>query len=212
MFREILQKASLIDHLLGVWLLRQIGDVPILLVPISQNHRATGVFVVAGESLSQADRPALSLFARQVSVALENAQLFATEHTRQEELATLLELSQLLRGAQHASDILTLTLGETAEMFHSDFEMVSLYDSQTQQFKVADALGPISSNIGKVFGMESTCGMIYRTRQPYISPDYAQDAMRIDIPQAEEIGPAVFVPLESEVEFLGVLIDRKSVV
>lgn len=56
-------------------------------LPLMVNEQVTGLLVVWGVDLKESDAPALSIFASQMAVALEKAQLFEAEQQRAAELA-----------------------------------------------------------------------------------------------------------------------------
>jgi len=58
--------------------LKTLGSDPAIYAPLNKEGRVFGLMNIAGEGLTPDDVPALKAFANHVSVALENAQLFAT--------------------------------------------------------------------------------------------------------------------------------------
>jgi len=88
-----------------------LSAMPLLLAPLTRGNMAIGVFGVMGKTLTQADLPAVMLFARQVSVALENARLFAAEQARRIELGASYNLANSL--------VATDSLNETHWTTHS---------------------------------------------------------------------------------------------
>ncbi len=64
-----------------------------LLAPLTQNNQVVALVAVLGEQLSTADIPAVALFAREVSVALDNARLYTETRQRLKELTALYQAS-----------------------------------------------------------------------------------------------------------------------
>jgi two-component sensor histidine kinase len=62
-------------------------DAIIIYLPLVVENQILGFIGVWGEGLTEEDAPALSIFAGQVAVAMENARLYAAERERGEELA-----------------------------------------------------------------------------------------------------------------------------
>ena len=204
--QEILQKASLEEHPLVVWLLPHMRNARMLIAPLTREDQAIGVFTVVGEALGEIDAPAVALFARQMSVALENAHLFTAERERRAELDALLALSTELREAQGADQVLARALYQAMQILHAEAGSIVLRQPDSQRLKFVAAEGYLAPNRGHVIDQETSIGgIVLRTRQTYVTTDYASDPNRLAFDHADEIGPAIFVPLQSEVESLGIL-------
>ncbi len=209
--REVLKAASLDQHPLVDWLLRYIQNARMLVAPLTQNDEAVGVLTVVGDALNEIDEPAVALFARQMSSALEHAQLFTAESQRRAELDALLALSTELREAQGADEVLGRALRRAMQTLRAEAGFVGFYRSDEGNFKITLAEGLVEPSAGLTFGIEGGIGsVVFRGRQPYSTPDYQSDPNRLNLGSSGQVGPAIFVPLQSEVEILGVLMVARQ--
>ncbi|MBI5303924.1 MAG: GAF domain-containing protein [Chloroflexi bacterium] len=144
--------------------------------------------------------------ADQAALAIANARLYEQERASRTELDALFAVSSRLREAQGADNVAKLALRQTMEIFHADAGTLTLKQLNSDQFKIAFAEGHIASAVGHTHGTEGTIGgIVLHTRRPYVTLDYASDPRRLVLEATEHIGPAAFVPLQSEIEFLGVM-------
>ncbi|MBI4786926.1 MAG: GAF domain-containing protein [Chloroflexi bacterium] len=139
---RVLQKASLEGHPVIEWMFARPHQELMLLAPLTQGDKTVGLLSVLGESLGEVDVPAVTLFARQVSVALENAQLFGAEQARRAELAGLYDLARALAGTdsfdetlhlivQHAVETIRVTFARLALLDHDQFVIRAAYPIRT---------------------------------------------------------------------------------
>jgi len=130
---------------------------------------------------------------------------------RTEELEALFSMSAALRSARNADEMLPKALDEIHRVLKADAGAVILLTPDGTHFTIALADGPLAPNTGRKFGKEQgISGQIFRTRQPYVTDDYAMDPLKISgLQGANELGPTVLVPLQSETEFLGVLLESR---
>ena len=136
----------------------------------------------------------------------------ARYRARTEDLEALFELSSHLREAKSADDILPAVLHEMRRVFEADGYEITLPDSAGEHLTIALAEGSPVSRVGSVFGRAAgVAGFVMRTREPYVTSDYATDPHRMDsLSHSNMIGPAVFVPLSSENDILGVLMASRQ--
>jgi PAS domain S-box-containing protein len=97
--RETIYSEGLIEHLaealpaplrpLAARLTSLLGVEKSIIAPLVVGDETAGILSVAGGDLSESDAPAISAFASQASIALENARLFEELHAAQQRLATL---------------------------------------------------------------------------------------------------------------------------
>ncbi|RMF31747.1 MAG: PAS domain S-box protein, partial [Chloroflexi bacterium] len=85
----------------------------LILAPITHNGEAIGLLAVASPHLTEAEVPAITAFADQVSVALENIRLYQETKQWTQELSRLLEISRMLAGTYSLDAVLDKT-AETA--------------------------------------------------------------------------------------------------
>jgi GAF domain-containing protein len=159
----------------------------------------------SGYDLSQ--MPLIEQVAGAVALALERSRLFGAEQKRRREMETLFILSTALRNVQTPEKLLSTLLTRVRSAFSADGGQVILLDADGERLTVAMADGILSGNAGRTADIdEGIRKTVLRTHQPYVTPDYAADPHRIvGMLHDEVIGPAVFVPLQSEEELLGTL-------
>jgi HD-GYP domain-containing protein (c-di-GMP phosphodiesterase class II)/PAS domain-containing protein len=129
------------------------------------------------------------------------------------ELESLFSISSHLRMAQSADAMLPLVLSEMRLILRSDANAVILLDQDEEHFRYALSDGPLTVNDGAQFDVEeSISGLILQTRQAYITDDLSSDPRKTTTLQGDDgLGPAVFVPVISESEFIGVLVCARNI-
>ena len=135
---------------------------------------------------------------------------FAEEALRAKtaELEALFSISAHLRSAQSADAMLPLVLREAHHTLHSDANAVILLDPDKKHFTYALSDGPLTVNNGAQFEVEnSISGLVLQKRRPYVIENLSIDPNKTTALQGDDdLGPAVFVPVISESEFIGVLL------
>ena len=129
-----------------------------------------------------------------------------------DELESLFSISSHLRVAKSADEMLSLVLVEMQRVLHSDSNAVILLEPDDGSFILALADGPISTNNGiKLKIGEGISSLVMQTRKPYVTDNLSEDPNKASHFQSDDnLGPAVFVPVVSELEFLGVLLSARS--
>ncbi len=137
----------------------------------------------------------------------ERRQAEESLRARSAELAALFSLSTRLREAHTADEILPIALREARQLLNADSGMVLLLNQPDGCFTVAVADGLLAPNVGLTFQPEEGLSeAVSRTRRPIVTADYAAEPRRLArLQHGDEIGPAAIVPLQSEIELLGVL-------
>ena len=128
------------------------------------------------------------------------------------ELEALFSISSYLRSAQSADDMLPLVMEEMRRVLKSDANAVLMLEADKQHFFYALGDGPLAPNTGKKFPVgQSISGLIQKTGQPYRIEDLSADKNRAkNMLGAESLGPAVMAAIQSETEFLGVLLCARN--
>ena len=126
--RDLLEETSPeIRQLIG-WLYQRVGPSPILLAPLIQDDKTIDLFAVVGNSLNEADVPAVTLFTRHVSVALENARLYAAEQARRSELTALYDLARGLVETDAPDDVFKLIVQSAVETIRVTFARIAMVE------------------------------------------------------------------------------------
>jgi PAS domain S-box-containing protein len=141
----------------------------------------------------------------------ERMQAEAAVHERTRDLEALLTTSTQLRKAQRVADVFPVLLGEIHHLLEAQAGAVILLDPDGKHITVEEADGLLDSNLGRRFPSgEGISARVLSSQEPYATEDLAADPLRPkDIAGVEQIGPAIFVPLRSEAEFLGLLVAAR---
>jgi PAS domain S-box-containing protein len=128
------------------------------------------------------------------------------------ELEVLFTLSSHLRAASTPEEMLPLVLKEMARILNADANAVLLLCPDRTQFEFSLGEGLLAQNTGMIFPSEqSISGYVTQTQQPYFTLDFAGDPRRSPVViGSERIGPAMIVPLRSEMEVLGTLLSARG--
>lgn len=150
--------------------------------------------------------PLLEQIAVAVALALEHSRLLTAEQQQRRELETLLDLVTQLRSARGVDELLTLLLHEVRQRLQADTALVALLDQDGQHFTITQAVGSLAPNQGRVFPSDvGISGQVLRTLEAYSCEDYMSHSKALDLIGGAELGPAAFVPMQSEEALLGVL-------
>jgi len=131
---------------------------------------------------------------------------------RTRELEALFSISSHLRTAQSADEMLPVVLYEMRRVLNSDSNAVILLNADGDHFTYALSDGSLAVNSGEQFDVEnSISGRVLRSRQPYTTENFSSDPYKTHKLRGDDnLGPAVFAPVISEAEFLGVLLCARS--
>ncbi len=183
----------------------------VLVVPIRTQARVIGTVSVIrdtpGRPYTEDDKALLQDIADRAALAIINARLFSEEQVRSKELAALYSLSSALRQAMLVSDMLSIVLNQVRQLFKADTGMIALINADKTHCTIAQADGLMASNSGRVFTVdEGISGFVLRKDQPYVTHNFSAEPQQfIDLLHEGELGPAIFVPLQSEAELQGFL-------
>jgi PAS domain S-box-containing protein len=126
---------------------------------------------------------------------------------RTNELEALFALSSALNIAQTESAMLPAILAEVDRALGADASWLALYDPDRAEFSVALASGDLAPNVGRTFSsLEGLDVQRLMSGQPYIVDEFGKAGRQMGvITGAENLGPAVFAPVQSQEQFLGVM-------
>jgi PAS domain S-box-containing protein/putative nucleotidyltransferase with HDIG domain len=170
------------------------------LVPLKDN--AGNIYAVLGISRDITEQ-------KRIEQALRESE--ARYRSRMEELEALFTLTKRLREAQSADEMLPVVLHEMCRVSNADACEITLPDATGERLVIALSEGSIASEIGSTFGRdEGLAGFVMRSCETYVTPDYATDPYRMtNLSHTERVGPAIFAPLQSENQVLGVLVATR---
>ncbi len=112
-----------------------LSDKPAIAAPLTRNGKPYGLLVVFAERISERDVPAISLFAHQVAIALENASLYQEIKVHAENLSKILRLSVSINAVPSMEETLKVLTSMTAQVMHIPFAFVALYDESLNALK-----------------------------------------------------------------------------
>ncbi len=124
------------------------GEIPLfsasraIAAPLSRNSKPYGLLVVFSDRINERDLPAISLFANQVAIALENAALYQEIKIHADNLSRILQLSVSINAVLTMEDTLRSLTTMTAKLMHIPFAFVALYD------ETLNALRGVSPSFG----------------------------------------------------------------
>ncbi len=161
-----------------------------LFVPVAYEEQLRGILGVkskSGDAFTPQDERLLTLFANQVSVAMNNARLFEETRRRTEELEALSQVSATLRKAQTREAMLPLLVETTMRLLNADSGALLLVDTQveTQQavetqdaaslLTFAAARGPAEALLGRQHPLDDDpLWQVVRSGEPIFIPDVAE--------------------------------------
>ncbi len=106
-------------------------------LPLRAESGILGIFWLIGTDLQDADLPALSVFARQTAIALENARLYAAERKRSQELEAIRQASLSLTSSLELPVVLDTILAHAIQLLKADNASIFLYDGKQLSFGAA---------------------------------------------------------------------------
>jgi GAF domain-containing protein len=119
----------------GEWIQAHSRQGSALLAPLTQGAKTIGGISIVGERVGASDIPAVTLFARHVSVALENARLFAETRQRLAELEAVNKVSTALRAARSLDEMLSTLLEATLSVLNVAAATIWLYDPAKDELR-----------------------------------------------------------------------------
>src|SRR6266700_3382670 len=121
--------------------------------PILVNGRAAGVIAAMSTSheyvFEQRDLEVLKTAAGQVSVAIENARLFAEEQRRSRQFAFLNNVSKTAISSEDAEQMLTEIVGNIQKNFQFDHIGIGILDYATKEIEIRSEAGTTAHEKGK---------------------------------------------------------------
>lgn len=124
---------------------------------------------------------------------------------RNRELTSLYTLSTHMRSARNSAELLPIVLDEIFQLIQVDTGMVTLLSPDEKEFTVSAAQGDWEAKLSSVFKVdERIYKAVIETGKPYVVSDLYSELSRWCFD--ESIGPAVFLPLQSEEKLLGILV------
>ncbi len=131
----------------------------------------------------------------------------ANYRSRTAELESFMEFSQALRKAQTMKEMLPILAEYSKQAIRGDACLVTLLDTPGNTFHIEYMDGFMKLNKESELSIHhEVSGRVMRSREPVIVNNYFEDPDRVDgLINVDNIGPAIFVPIQSTSELMGVL-------
>ena len=176
-------------------------------VPIPRFNQPAGIMAVMNYEREFAyenrDLEVMETAAGQVSVAMENARLFAEEHKRARHLEFLNNMSKTAISSQNAEQMLAEIAGEIQKNFHFDHIGVAIVDYASKEIEIKAEAGTTATARGRRIPLGSgIIGKAARTNELVLVAEVADGRSQCVLPEARS---ALAIPLTYAETLLGVL-------
>ncbi|MGE5264820.1 MAG: GAF domain-containing protein, partial [Acidobacteriota bacterium] len=147
--------------------------------PIQHENRLRGVLSVLStryNAFSPQDERLLVLFANQVSVAMENAELFEETRHRADQLTVLNRIARAVNGAAGLDELLQVIHREITATVPADAFFIALYDAEANllDYRVRVDEGLVLPPERRTL-TEGLSSRVVQTRQPLLIRDWEQE-------------------------------------
>lgn len=125
---------------------------------------------------------------------------------RNKRLSALFKLSEELRKAESSNELLKISLKTVTKLVHSDSGTVSLLSEDKRNLEIVAVTGksmvPVHTQYPANSGLS---GLSLELDYPYKTDDCSKEPRFLDLGNGSVMGPAIYLPLHSEREKLGVM-------
>jgi two-component system sensor histidine kinase DevS len=184
-------------------------------VPIIYKGRTIGDLYLTdkhgSEEFSQEDQDALSLFAAQAAIAIENARLYDEERRRAQEWKSLFELGEQVASSLDLEALLTTVVERARDLLNADNAMLSLISPAGDELVVRASVGLQTEAMRNLHWHvdDFIKGGVEAAEVPVIVRSYPDDPQVSQPPLAaaieEGVGSFVAARFEAKGKVLGVL-------
>ena len=191
--------------------LRKKGIKAFIGLPLKTRERCTGVLFVRyaeSHSFSEEEVQALSLFANQAAVALENARLYHAEQLSRERADTLREISRVVGSTLELDEVLSLVLRQAKRVLTYDSASILLFADD--QPAMAAVIGYedeeiVKTEVALCLDDSPILQSMACDHQPVLIADVREDERWIWVPGAEGVRAWIGAPLLVRDEMIGTL-------
>lgn len=191
--------------------LRNKGIKAFIGLPLKTKEHCTGVLFVRyteSHSFSEEEVQALSLFANQAAVALENARLYHAEQLARERADALREISRVVGSTLELDEVLSLVLRQAGHVLTYDSASILLFAND--QPAMAAVIGYeddelVKTEVALRLGDSPILQGMACDHQPILIADVREDEHWVWVPGAEGVRAWLGVPLLVRDEMIGVL-------
>jgi signal transduction histidine kinase len=180
------------------------------IVPLTARDRIWGtLFVITGATrdFTAQDVKFLTHIADRISLAIENARLFADQQRRAEQFRLLSEVSTRITSLLSVDELLDQTARLVNEVLGYYLVGIGLVEGDELIVKAGagrqpdeDRSRPLRVKLG-----QGISGWVARTGEPLLAPDVSQEARYLLLDHSTETRSELAVPLRTKTEIIGVL-------
>lgn len=178
-------------------------------LPLMVEDRVLGILGMWGDDVREADLPAVSIFASQVAIAIDNARRYEEEKQRTERLGLIARVSQRIAARLDPDELFATTVEELHGRLDYDHVSLFLLDPVDPRWLVQHARAsrwPRGEAVGYRQRIEQgVMGVAARQRVPKLVNDVTTDPNFIPVPRADELRAELAVPILLGERLLGIL-------
>ena len=199
----------------GEWLSARSKPGSVLVAPLTRtrpgsSEETIGAIAIIGERWSESDISPIALFARHISVALENARLLEETECRVRELDALNRIATSITSTLDLERVLDLTMQEIKAVLSVEVCSLMLLDEQAHELVFKVSLGPGAEQAKPLrLGLnQGIAGWVAREGQPALVPDVCNDSRwysQVDSTTGFTTRSLIAVPLKSKEKVIGVI-------
>jgi PAS domain S-box-containing protein len=193
--------AGRVAHLLGL--------TESISAPLTVGGERVGVLYIMGDGLTEADIPAVTAFANQAAIALQNARLYEEESRRSEELSALLDTAQALASSLELREVLEIIAQQVKALTQADGSRIYLLEPDGETLTPLVALGIEADEVMAMpFRVgQGITGHVAATGIAEMVDDVKADPRSVHIPGTPEAQMCVlYAPLTIKGEVAGVMV------
>jgi PAS domain S-box-containing protein/putative nucleotidyltransferase with HDIG domain len=174
--------------------------------PLLAGERTLGILTVWSDDLTEDDVPAISLFAQQAAMAIENASLYQEQMRRAFEMEALRKTTLEMTRQLHVPELLSSIVERAAALVGTRSGALYLYHPEEQELELV-----VSHHLGKDYTGtrlevgEGVAGQVLLTGETLVVEDYATWEGRSDKYSDAPFRGVMGVPLKWGEKVLGVV-------
>jgi signal transduction histidine kinase len=189
------------------------AEVPCVCLPLQARGRTLGVMGLGQpveQPISEEDVQLLRSIAAQITVAVENAQLFEKTKRWAVELATLHRTAQVIASVLDLEEVIQMIINEVRSMLHAEAASILLHETGTQELVFAAVAGKAAAKLKglRMPASQGIAGWALREWQPVLVEDVQQDSrFYSDVDEITDLKTETLlaVPLRCKGKVIGVI-------
>jgi len=183
----------------------------LLIIPLKSRGKVLGLAYVAdkegGRDFDIDDVRLGETLASQAALLLDNALLYQKMDAGLKRLSNLYQLSQAVIDATDENEVMSKSLQIISEIIPADSISLMLIDPATGDLviKAARGLSDATEKQSRLKAGQGMAGWVAERLEPIITTNLSDDPRFASLPQKENLGAAILVPLQAKAQLLGVL-------